>query len=409
LGRYKCKICGEYTGKNDGHSRYCTKCYLKILENNFYTIEGKFCYLTNEFNNISNISVNKYVKYLKYNTESCNNWKDVMIYYGKYDEYFNQICNKYTDWSIKNNSISIDKFSKECKISYRAMCDISVDKIKSKCNLKYYKRNNHKDFEIDFNDVKNRFGYILLYTDFFENCRISRGAYENRFKNKDLPMYDYIVRLFSSDKEFENYIDRKRIKKKSILIDNGILPENKYTKKELKSNLVSIFDEFYKEYNAYPSRRNFNKLSSICDKVYRKYYNKPWLDILNEEFGYKIDNSFKSEIQCLNSISNILDCEYQPQKTWDWLIGNGGKNMFCDGYFKEFNLIVEFQGLQHREPVEYFGGLKTFNRQIANDKLKSKLLDTYNINLIEIWFDEDWQNKDYIKSKLENFINCCKY
>lgn len=116
--------------------------------------------------------------------------------------------------------------------------------------------------------------------------------------------------------------------------------------------------------------------------------------------GYEIVNKNYQEVLALNFISRILNVKYESQMTWEWLRGNGGKNMYCDGYFKEFNLVVEYDGVQHRKPVSAFGGMETFNRQVANDKLKDQLLNEHGIKLLRIPSNEDWHEEEYITSKL---------
>ncbi|HBJ1650946.1 TPA: hypothetical protein LA460_003380 [Clostridium botulinum] len=72
-----------------------------------------------------------------------------------------------------------------------------------------------------------------------------------------------------------------------------------------------------------------------------------------------------------------------------------------DFYLKDLNLLIEYQGKQHYEPVEMFGGQKQFETQQINDNCKRQYCKSKNINLLEIpyW---DFNN---IETILINKIN----
>lgn len=55
-----------------------------------------------------------------------------------------------------------------------------------------------------------------------------------------------------------------------------------------------------------------------------------------------------------------------------------------DFYLPNYNILVEFQGKQHYEPIEYFGGEKSFKKQQINDQIKKEFAIKNNIKLIEI-------------------------
>ena len=55
-----------------------------------------------------------------------------------------------------------------------------------------------------------------------------------------------------------------------------------------------------------------------------------------------------------------------------------------DFYLPEYNLLIEYQGQQHYEPVEHFGGEEKFRIQQERDKKKRKMAQEKNIELLEI-------------------------
>lgn len=70
-----------------------------------------------------------------------------------------------------------------------------------------------------------------------------------------------------------------------------------------------------------------------------------------------------------------------------------------DFYLKDYNLLIEYNGIQHYEPREYFGGHKNFLIQKHHDWLKRKYARDNNINLLVIPY---WEN---IEEKLNECIS----
>ena len=62
-----------------------------------------------------------------------------------------------------------------------------------------------------------------------------------------------------------------------------------------------------------------------------------------------------------------------------------------DIFLPEYNIAIEYQGKQHFEPIEYFGGIESFNKTIARDKIKQDLCLKNGCELIYV-------TEDYEKS-----------
>ena len=65
-----------------------------------------------------------------------------------------------------------------------------------------------------------------------------------------------------------------------------------------------------------------------------------------------------------------------------------GGQMSYDIFIQELNVAIEYQGQQHFEPIEYFGGVNAFEKTKIRDKEKKELSDKHNIKLIYINYDE---------------------
>lgn len=81
---------------------------------------------------------------------------------------------------------------------------------------------------------------------------------------------------------------------------------------------------------------------------------------------------------------NIL---YEPQKTFD-----GCKDKVAlrfDFYLSEYNILIEYNGIQHYKPIDYFGGEDSFECGVYHDKIKADYCAKNNITLITIPYYAD--------------------
>lgn len=73
------------------------------------------------------------------------------------------------------------------------------------------------------------------------------------------------------------------------------------------------------------------------------------------------------------------------------------RNLPFDFYLPDYNLCIEYDGKQHFEPVEYFGGNDSFKVLQRHDKIKNEYCKQNNILILRIPYYEN------IKEKLDNF------
>ena len=73
-----------------------------------------------------------------------------------------------------------------------------------------------------------------------------------------------------------------------------------------------------------------------------------------------------------------------------------------DFYVPQCNTCIEYQGIQHYKPVERFGGEEQFIIQQKHDMIKKEYCAKNNINLIEIpyWYNTDDKISEFLKSNL---------
>lgn len=95
----------------------------------------------------------------------------------------------------------------------------------------------------------------------------------------------------------------------------------------------------------------------------------------------------------IEKILKVYDVEFISQYKPENLFGIGGGKLSYDFYIPEYNILIEYQGKQHKQPIEYFGGEEVFKRQKEHDRRKREFAFRNNMKLIEIWYYEDIEKK----------------
>ena len=118
------------------------------------------------------------------------------------------------------------------------------------------------------------------------------------------------------------------------------------------------------------------KICIICP-VHGEFWQEPAVHLSG--CGCPICNESKLELIIQKLLkSNYI--EYDQEKTFDWL--KNDSYMFLDFYLPEYNIGIECQGIQHFNPIEYFGGNDAFESTRDRDILKQKLCKEHNIEIL---------------------------
>ena len=135
--------------------------------------------------------------------------------------------------------------------------------------------------------------------------------------------------------------------------------------------------------------------------------------LLDEYYNSKKKKKIKCKLKCKIchkphshgeiKISNYLkkyNISYDTNKTFDGLYGVNGGRLSYDFYIEDMNLLIEYQGIQHSESIEVFGGEEQFLKQKEHDRRKREYAKENNIHLVEIWH----YDYDYIETILDNLF-----
>lgn len=160
---------------------------------------------------------------------------------------------------------------------------------------------------------------------------------------------------------------------------SGYMKKTNAQFKQEVQNLVGGEYEFLDPYiNAYTKIRvKHNK----CNTVYEV---RPYSFL--EGYRCPYCNSPKGET-IITKILNSLNIQFEYQKTFPNL--KDAQPLSYDFFIPNQSILIEYQGIQHYQPVAHFGGNAKFKIQQEHDKLKSDYAKNNGYNLINVPYTED--------------------
>lgn len=147
----------------------------------------------------------------------------------------------------------------------------------------------------------------------------------------------------------------------------------------------------------------------FVDKVYKNSKSKFYIKCLFHKHIWiaSYDNFIRKDSNCIicneskgeKLIAEILEkkqIKFIRQKKFDKC--KNKRLLPFDFYIKAHNLCIEYDGIQHYEPIDRFGGIYEFKKLNKNDIIKTKYCVDNNINLLRISY------KDNIIEKLNHHL-----
>lgn len=174
---------------------------------------------------------------------------------------------------------------------------------------------------------------------------------------------------------------------KEKLRDLHLKPQEQYVQelKEVQSNIILIG-----EYNGIEVPTTHK-----CLTCGNEWISTPHNILLMGSGCPKCNISSKGEKQ-IGMWLDQNDIQYVQQKTFEDCIDK--RKLPFDYYLTEYNTCIEYQGIQHYKPVDFFGGEKDFLIRQHHDEIKKRYCIKNNINLICIPY---WENvNEYLNKNL---------
>lgn len=159
---------------------------------------------------------------------------------------------------------------------------------------------------------------------------------------------------------------------------------------KVKENINKILGDQYivlTKADDYKGNRQHIRIKHlICGHTYKARYS----DIQHSHTGCpycaKLGGPSNGELK----IINILEKVYKMIRNYNFYYGyvvpnlKYKNNLHFDFWLPKYKLAIEYDGIQHFYPVNYFGGVEGFREQKYRDKLKDKYCKEHHISLLRI-------------------------
>jgi len=223
-------------------------------------------------------------------------------------------------------------------------------------------------------------------------CTYSKKSNVNTFIKKS-----NIIHNFKYDYSLVEYINA-RTKVKIICPNHGIFEQIPSAHTNLKhgylkcagqnksslefSNECMLLHNNKYDYSLVNFINNRTKIKIICPKhgVFEQLAKNHI-----RGYGCPVCNISKGE----NAIKEYLD-KNNIKYIWHYSFKDCRNKypLWFDFYLTDLNICIEYDGIQHYEPIEYFGGIKTLENVKKNDKIKNKYCEKNGIHLIRFKYNE---------------------
>jgi Fe-S cluster assembly iron-binding protein IscA len=267
----------------------------------------------------------------------------------------------------KNNNSNL-KFQCKCGNIFKASFANFKTHDKRRCNLcsQQNKINKLKSDILDINKIYIDKGYAPLFNEY-----INIGS--------KLPAIDN-----NGYKIFVSPLNLKNKNTNIFYVNNIYSYENMLRYVELNEPTYTLLSKEYKGTHKY--------YDFLCDNKHK--YKTTWAEFL---IGKRCPfcNISKGEKEIFKVLKRININFYQQYKFANCKLK---LPLPFDFYIPNYNICIEYQGIQHYEPVIFFGGEKQFKLQQKLDQIKKNYCNNNNIKLIEIpyW---DFDNIELILTK----------
>jgi hypothetical protein len=153
-------------------------------------------------------------------------------------------------------------------------------------------------------------------------------------------------------------------------------------KQNFIENAKSVHGDKY-DYSLVKYEHNESKVKIICPShgvfeqtAYHHINRKQGCKICKSSIGENIIKKYLDD----KNIKYIKECRFDECKNIQPLP--------FDFYLPDYNICIEYDGIQHYKPLIFFGGDKGFNKLKINDTIKDNYCKTNNIKLIRIKYTD---------------------
>lgn len=270
-------------------------------------------------------------------------------------------------------------------------------KLTTKIYSKYGKYSNTVYKRIDsFNNLKKEALSIKVHKNNISKEEVIKDVYSVCGSSSSLTRDEYLLKGKYSRKPIERHFGSWN----NMLLELGLnincfinIPEE-----DLLQNLKEIY-----EYSGFISATVVKNHGKHSVEVYQRRFGSFNNALIKAGIPLATINSPTANY-IITLCEDIVGEKAIREKQFNWLLNKETKMpLFIDAYFPSINLAFEYDGPQHKIPVDAFGGEKGLAKRIFLDNLKNKLLKENGVNLVRLAHDEP-RNIEYLKSKLSDYL-----
>ncbi len=125
---------------------------------------------------------------------------------------------------------------------------------------------------------------------------------------------------------------------------------------------------------------NYDSSKFSSESSLLEFAQKAYLHIEEKIIEARSKNRWVSEEMLATAIKSLFGKEFvEPHATPAWL-----SPQHLDIYLPKYRLAIEYMGLQHYEPVDFFGGQSAFEKTVKRDNRKKELCSKAGITLVYV-------------------------
>lgn len=255
-----------------------------------------------------------------------------------------------------------------------------VDIICCSCNVKFSQTpKNHRRCKV----CKYCYGNYKKTTEqYIQDCVKVHGSEEFDYSKVNYKnAYTKIVLIHKCGYEFETKPNNHLTNKSGCpkCANNIRLTKEQFVE---KSNLVHYENKY--NYDKVVYSTNYKKVEIFCNDCNKSFKQSPMLHMVGGGCPKCSESRGEKEISKILDQNNIkYISQYKPKGCKD------KRQLSFDFYVPSLNLLIEYDGKQHFEPVKYWGGKETLENVKRRDSIKDLWADKNGVGLLRITYRDD--------------------
>lgn len=155
----------------------------------------------------------------------------------------------------------------------------------------------------------------------------------------------------------------------------------KYSTEKFIKKAIEVHGNIY-DYSLTKYKTSHERIKIIC-KTHGEYMQLPYTHIQGFGCAQCAESKGEKEINNFLLTKKII---FEKQKTFKEC--KDKRLLKFDFFLPAFNMCIEFDGIQHFEPIKQFGGEKEYLNIKKRDKIKTNYCKKHNIKLIRIKYSD---------------------